>query len=224
MKLVTLGVLALAFVGFFIFFKARAPATGAAGPKAAPATFWSWFAQHEAEFAKATSQAELTAVVEQASAQIEKVCSGLVAEVEPRPLPERPRLVVSADGHREWFKCVEEVVAAAPPLQHWEVVAFRQRGHGTAEIRVAGGQFGLNDFFFRPVGRTGGKVDIEIQVRGLNPSNAGQLEEAAYVLLDDVLGERDTELKVGSIEVVALREPVSGVEPLSTLAKVVDAL
>jgi hypothetical protein len=196
-------------------------------PKAAPASasgFWSWMATNEVRLADAT-KVNPRAAMEEISSHLETEKPGLIAEVGVEP--KGPHLlVVSADGDKKLFPAVKELAAAAPALKRWKVVAFRPRGDvaGTT-IEIGSTKISAADYFFRETGRGGGKIDIEIFCKGLSEQNRKAIERVAFLFLDQIVGEYDTETKVGAIEVNVLpSKPGADVRPLTALAKAVDTL
>ncbi|MBI2844088.1 MAG: hypothetical protein HYX78_11870 [Armatimonadetes bacterium] len=183
--------------------------------------FWDWFAQNSNRLAAVETCRE--PVCDELLKQLIKVKRGLVFTFGPVK-DGRREFIVSADGNRELFPDVQRLVAAAPSLPAWDVIAFRPAIEDPAGFSV---QFGdkkldIDDVWFdaRP---NGGRVDIVLYIRnGPDDVVAG----AAFFLLDHLLGEYDVETKIGVVEYAALpAEPVSaGLRPLSKLPDVVRSL
>jgi hypothetical protein len=92
--------------------------------KAAPATFWLWFATAEARF-RALSVAVSEEHLDELLARMQAFCPSLFFEVGGAPNGPM-ELVISAGGDRSAFPCVGALVASAPPLAGWVVIAFKQ--------------------------------------------------------------------------------------------------
>jgi hypothetical protein len=69
------------------------------------------------------------------------------------------------------------------------------------------------------------RTDLELCIRGLTETNHEVLVGAAFILLDNALGEFDVATQVGAIEWLCLPDdPVgNGLLPLSDLPQVVNA-
>jgi hypothetical protein len=197
--------------------------------KAAPtaeATFWTWFAREEVRLAIETRAKDPTGAMMEISGHLEAINSRAVVELAIEPDEMHPHtLVITADGDTSLFPMVKKIVAAAPPLKKWKVVAFRQRRDPGQSLQLDGFEAKPADFFFRETGRAHGKVDVEVLVKGMNEGNEKVAQQAAFLMLDHLLGEHDVEMKVAAISVVPLPEkPGADVKPLGSLVGVVDGL
>jgi hypothetical protein len=190
------------------------------------AAFWGWFQQNEARLADACAQKQLVPTMNEISDKIEALHHGLIGEIAWDPKTKRPTLVVSADGDKKLFGTVKDLVAGAPKLKRWDVRAFRPRmtpDDGIQTLELAGHKFALADFSFRELGAKDGKLDIELYVKGVTDEQL--MARAGFLLLDQVLGEYDSEMKIGGIDWKPLpAKPPAGLKPLTDLAKRVDAL
>ena len=189
-----------------------------AAPAARPAGFWEWVQKNEARLADAAAKDPVPVMKEvQEALDRQEQEDELIVELS---LAQPPAIIISADGNSAQFGAVKRVVAAAPKLKRWSVIAFRPRRPFMGELEVEDSKFKLSDFSFRELGRVAGKVDVEIAVKGRNRTNADQVDKAAFLVLDTVLGEYDTETKLGVIDFV--NKPTKAHRPLEELAAVVD--
>jgi len=135
-------------------------------------------------------------------------------------------LVVSADGNREVFPVVQQLVAAAPAVRGWKVTAFRPRGRPDAVVERKGVVLDARRIRFASR-REGSKISLTIFVpRELGAAPQELLFEATLLLLDRVVGEYYVETKVGAIELALIAENAldPGGRPLVELPVVVDAV
>lgn len=202
--------------------KPAPPPAPDAGP---PATFWPWFAANEARLAS-TVKAEPQKVMDEIQQHLSAQDPNLLVELSVMPEPGRPHgLVISAGGKAQYFANVKRLVESAPTLGRFEVISFRPRREPELELTVDGRKVTPNDFLFRETGRRGGKVELEIAIRGLTPQNHDALVRAAFSLLDAVVGEYDAETKIGDLDFTPAPDPPTGQHrPLDELAKALDAL
>lgn len=162
--------------------------------------FWRWFGTHAAGFRPdPATWGELPA-------RLKAIHPGLAFEMGPG------EFIVSGDGIREHFPLVRKVVAEAPPVPGWRIIAFRQPKEAE-EVRFGPVTLRLDDVWFR----TSEAGDLDLYVRGWNGSH-DQLG-ATFVLLDNALGEEAVATRVGAIRHHALPEdPASrGLKPLREL-------
>src|SRR5271157_5672329 len=95
--------------------------------KTAQEEFWNWFIQHEAEMFNldVDREAERERIFDELASALQKVDPDLAFEFGPNE--SRREFVVSAGGIKRAFPAVASLVDAAPPLDRWQVTAFRPR-------------------------------------------------------------------------------------------------
>jgi hypothetical protein len=186
--------------------------------------FWDWFVKAEGHLPDACAKPKQIPDAEKEIREKLRVARpALLAEVTCDARTKRPTLTISADGAQEQFSAVKDVTSAIPRLKRWAVVAFRQRRTPSATVGPGGRRITALDYAFRETGKTNGKLDVDIYIKGLTPETKEALLVALYSQLDWLLGELDTEGKLGSIELLALPDKAPpGLKPLTELPKVVD--
>lgn len=202
------------------------PCLAGAPAPTAEADFWAWFAKNEARLADAAKADPVGPMNEISDQLAKKVNPALIAElaIDPRP-GQKNQVVITADGDRKLFGAVKTVAAAAPKLERWTVVAFRQRRPPEETLELSGHSYKVGDFSFREVGRSEGKLDVEIFARGAAKRGDERYLQAAFILLDGIVGEYDMETKVGGITLTPVAgKPPKGARPLPELAALVDSL
>ncbi len=169
--------------------------------------FWRWFLKHEDGIYN--FEADQKRVFDMLSAELAKVDRELCFEFGPRMTRdgrEVREFVISAGGIKSSFPVVVSLAKAAPPLQNFFVTAFRPR-------RPPGNGLQCGGVSVRPE-----EVQVSLlsdgKVAGLHVFLPASIEEDSarqilgYLLLDEVLGEFDVEMKVGMIEMYSMDEPV----------------
>jgi hypothetical protein len=171
--------------------------------------FWKWFSRHWDEvFHLERDRDRIFAALDR---ELKAVNPHLTFEFSAERNGKR-EFVVSADGISEAFPAVQRLVAAAPPLERWKIVAFRQRKalrtkNGPAfYMEYEGYKLQADDVFFRAAQTAGGKIGLELFVRNYTP-NDERIQYAVFLMLDCALGEYDVETRIGSIEIKPLPEP-----------------
>lgn len=195
-------------------------AAGATGEQAEKnKAFWTWFQAHSAEIARITTAKEL--IADELHIELSKVRSELTFELGPKETPRE--LIVSADGIVGAFPAVQSLVSAAPPLPGWKVIAFRPRKPGLS-IEMGDVKLTPTDVKFTSSNESTGKTAVTIFVPGRTRENAKQVDGAVLLLLDAVVGEYDTEVRLGEISIKPIDEAGKReLQPLADLAGVVDA-
>jgi hypothetical protein len=186
--------------------------------------FWRWFLAHEAELDN--SEKDQERVFDQLAAQFAKVDRELCFEFGPRMMREGREMrefVISAGGIKSSFPAVVSLANAAPPLEKFYVTAFRPRRPPVNGLECGG-------VSVRPE-----QVQVSLlsdgKMAGLHlffPTSVkedGARKMIGYLLLDEVLGEFDVEMKVGMIEMYSIDEPVEFERmPLAELPAAFDRL
>ncbi len=189
--------------------------------------FWQWVAGSETGLANGVMGTDPAHTMQALTERIKAVNPGLIAEVAiDRSTGAQQTLVISAAGNSALFPAVKALVASAPALARFKVVAFRQRRlQQDDSIEVEGKSYSTKDFFYRELDRLEGKLDIEILVKGLTAENNETMTRLAFVLLDAAVGEYDVETKLGGVTLVAMPAEVpEAAKPLQRVAEAVDSL
>jgi hypothetical protein len=166
--------------------------------------FWQWFTANHHRLpnpqAEGMSYEELarSSVLAELGNQLHRVDSGLTFEM--GPVTEEGRsLCISAEGIRQHFPAVQAVVAAAPAIPGWKIVAFRQPVGTDLQLQMGDTKLGGDDLWF--TARPGGdRLDLTLFVRDLTSQNRDALMHGTFLLLDAALGEYQVGTYVGGIE------------------------
>src|SRR5688500_16970121 len=87
--------------------------------------FWDWFAANSHRFVNVERDQEV--LFGELRRQLSRIHPSLTFEFGPQR-DQRRELVISADGIKDAFPAVQRLVAAAPDLSDWRIIAFRPRG------------------------------------------------------------------------------------------------
>ncbi len=194
-------------------------------PPPPDAQFWTWFGFEEAHLAERARGPKRGSVMLEITRQVAAVSPGIIAELGIAEAGKPHTLVLSVNGDTTLFPLVTKLVAQAPPLKHWKVVAFRQRQPIAATLQFGDFTVNADDYQFKELARANGKVDIEVRVKGLTPENEQKVDRAVFLLIDHAIGEYDTETKLHAIDIKPMAVAIDPtLKPLSALAAVVDSL
>lgn len=204
--------------GLYAFAFALLPLSGQQQPKYA--AFWTWFDAHSARLYAMRSPTD--PILDSLGVALAKVHRDLTFEIGP----EAPRreLIISADGIRSAFAEVEALVAAAPRLAKWQVIKFRPRRTSLNLLTIDDVTFDPSRVRFVIAKDDPGKVALLLFFDQYTAARRDLYQKAGFLLLDEALGEYDTEMKVGSIDFVGFDSkyfPQS--RPLTELASAFDA-
>jgi hypothetical protein len=185
--------------------------------------FWQWFEQNSSRlFAFETDRDR---VFRDLTAALHKVHKGLTFEFGPVEKGKR-EFIVSADGIKERFPAVQNLVAAAPPMSQWIVIPFRPPKNITGSVVEYGGhRVGPEDVWFRSEA-DGDRIGLTLYVRGLTDENRNAVCGAAFILLDNALGEFAVETRAGFIEWNELPDDpeAAGLTPFPAIRETFDVV
>jgi len=146
-------------------------------------TFWMWFEERAGLLASHRGK-PLGDLVRDLSQELQVVHPGLVVEVDLDPR----RLAIGADGNRELFPLVLDVVGRAPSIAGWEIVAFKQAGAVDVVLKLGGHEISTADLWFSTLWHEG-KLGLGVFARGCDETNHKLVRHAVTILLDVALGE-----------------------------------
>lgn len=163
------------------------------------ASFWEWFS--EKEDLLLDTYANQTELIVEVLGRLKKIEPMLMCDFGLPVDEERREFVISAQGLKSVFPTVMKLVDAAPNLSCWVVRGFRPRRveHMKVEYLEAVAETS-NVFFTYSIKK--GKMIVEIYYFG-EVTIDERYEEIAGVMVQNLLGEYDTAMKI-KIEKVGL--------------------
>ncbi len=187
--------------------------------------FWNWFKSNEKslrDFQKNPDKT-LTEVLD----NIKKIQSGLAVEFEP-PKNDIINVTISADGDRDNFIIVQEIVAKAPKIEGYSFAAFRQRipiekVNGMV-LKSENHELNPDNMKFFPI-ISGDTLDLIIYTNNVTEENYNQIAYGGLMLIDNILGEYDCVTKVRKYDFQNMPTEVEEnmkLNPLLELAEFVD--
>jgi hypothetical protein len=180
--------ISILLIGLFIF---------SCSPKEKEEDFWNWFSSNQERIYKFENNQQ--EIFDELHGRLKEIDSNLVFEFGKIRKDSTREFIISADGITSSFPAVIKLVEKAPKLKKWEIKAFRQRNSGD-HLRIVYDdslEIAYDDVFFRYKNNSG-KLDLELNIR--NYRESADMNNAAYILLDGLIGEYDMETKIGGIE------------------------
>ncbi len=158
--------------------------------------FWTWFQNNEHTLFNFERDQER--VFNRLIKAMRKVHPNLVFEFGPIENNKR-EFVISAGGLKSAFPFVERLYSRAPNLACWNFTKFRPR-RTPMEIKIGDIRVSPDDVEVT-IQADGEKAGLTVYLRGLDKKREDQYLQAAFLLLDQAIGEYDMEIKVGFIEI-----------------------
>lgn len=188
--------------------------------------FWQWFQDHNEQLISLgdldeKGRHELEAELQN---KLTEYCDGLTCDMGEATADGRT-LTFTAEGDTDLFRYVVELVDAAPDLDWWQFVAFKQPLGTDLRVRFDKMLFETKKMYFQQL-----ECEEEPEMLGLRIAVAdGQRQDedfqvGVYVTLEALLGEFDCATVIGYMETVPVpEEPFkSGFQPLDDLPQFVD--
>lgn len=173
------------------------------------AEFWRRFARVQAELWTLTSADH--PVYDALLEQLQVIHEGLYLEFSTGP--GEPELIVTAEGDSSLFPLVESIVAAAPEMPGWRILALKPKTGFPATTCWEGLTITLADVVFCPLERPGtDDLGLRMLVPGIGPDESESAHNALLRALDHGLGERAFADAVHHTEVLPLPDGASADE------------
>ena len=206
--------------------------------------FWQWFQDHNEQLIALGDlvDKEREELLKALQYQLIKYCDGLTYEMGD-PTADGRTLTFTAEGDTDLFRYVVELVDAAPDLDWWQFVAFKQPMGVDLKVRFDKMLFETKKMYFQQLEceeepeMLGLRIAVDRSEVGSRKSEktdsnlqppTSDLEEdfqvGVYVTLEALMGEFDCATLIGYMETVPVpEEPFkAGFQPLDDLPKFVE--
>ena len=205
--------------------------------------FWQWFQDHNEQLIALgdLDDKEREELLKALQYQLGKYCDGLTYEM-GEPTADGRTLTFTAEGDTDLFRYVVELVDAAPDLDWWEFVAFKQPMGTELKVRFDRYLFDTRKMCFQQLeceeepDMLGLRIAVDSDQcltgdRGKDGAAAAaavddseDFQVGVYVTLEALLGEFDCATLIGYMETVPLPdEPFkAGFRPLDDLPQFVE--
>lgn len=183
--------------------------------------FWQWFTENEFQFDNLT-QENVKEKLDLIGNHLRKISDGLVVEVSKNHEGFRD-LTISAEGDKEKFPIVREIVDKAPQIRGWTVTAFRQRANIAFILETDSIKYNTAEMFFQPL-IEGDEFDLIVYAENLKDVDEKTAFHFGMIVMDNLLGEYDSVMKVRRYDFRDLNQAddKSKLKPLTESPKFVD--
>lgn len=185
-------------------------------------SFWDWFTRHEKELFSFEQNEEL--LLPQTLERIQEVHPDLVFEIGPE-IDGIREFTISANGMKKAFSTVIELAEAAPVYDRWDIVPFRQpKDPQDIEVQIDDIVLAPSDLMFSYI-RIKDKIDLNVYIEHFSEEDE-RMYHLVFILLDNVVGEYDVEMKIGSIDLYNMSdaEDPDALLQLSKLPAIIESL
>ncbi|MBI5123085.1 hypothetical protein HZA75_04480 [Candidatus Roizmanbacteria bacterium] len=182
--------------------------------------FWKWFSSESKDYLLHLEKRQ-DELLPKLDKELHKVNANLIYQFSSLKKNGKREFVISVDGQKKLIPAVLKLVAAAPNLDRWEIIAFRQRQHELPIIEIADFKVDPDDIYFSSEII---KNEIHIILFVKNYTAKKEYLGAIFIILDSALGEYDAMTKIDSLEIKLLNETnIHGLKPLKELSKLIDS-
>lgn len=188
--------------------------------------FWQWFSDHNEQLIAMgdLQDKEREALLGAMQRELDSYREGLVFEMGEATANGRT-VTFSAEGDTDLFRYVVELTDAAPDLDWWEFVAFKQPMGTELKVRFDRYLFDTRKMYFQQLEceEEPEMLGLRVAVEGSDPDNE-DFQVGVYVTLEALIGEFDCATLVGYMETVPVPvEPFNaGFQALDDLPKFVE--
>lgn len=188
--------------------------------------FWQWFVAHAEELtAIGDLEAEgQSALMGDLRSRLNRYCEGLDVELGEATASGRT-LTFTAEGDTDLFRYVVELVDAAPDVDWWNFVAFKQPLGTQLKVRFGRYLFETQKMYFQQLEceEEPEMLGLRVAVDGNRPDDE-DFQVGVYVTLEALIGEFDCATLIGYLDTVDLpAEPFKeGFQPLDHLPEFVE--
>lgn len=182
--------------------------------------FWKWFIKNSDAYYNLNK--DQNTLFGELKNELDKIDPSIVFEFSPILSNKKREFIISADGVKSIFPIVEDLVSKAPKLDKWIFIAFRQPKSGIDQINYGTLHIRYDDVFFR-YAKDCGKIALELHLK--NYTENMEWTNAIFILLDNLIGEYNTEMKLSKIDKIALDEQSINTKkliPIRELPNIID--
>lgn len=176
--------------------------------------FWKWFEDNSTRL----RSMEMTPAAHEIAGKLTKVSRDLVLGIGAADEKGNQSLEICAGGLKANIPEVERIVAAAPRVMGWKIVAFRQPAKEPMSFSVGSEQLSSEQVLYQVLGKSDGYTHVRLFLPLPAASPKSSFQELGFICLDHTLGELLVMTKLGKLEFESTVSAPPGSKPLSELA------
>jgi len=170
--------------------------------------FWDWFAENQATYlpVNATQDVdEKELILQKLLEKIHDYQHELYFEIGGHRDGSQ-ELIITSEGNAKLFDKVETLVAAAPELKDWTVVALKPPMGTDFKVNYEGVELDPTEMWFLPLrdDENPGKLGLQLGIDGYDETKEKFYLGGSVMILESILGEKSFSLDVHYIELVKL--------------------
>jgi hypothetical protein len=167
--------------------------------------FWSWFTANNNKylFLDVVDDEEKESLMDALLSQLHKFCNQLYFLIGGGKEQLVFELILTAEGNSDYFSHVEFLVAKAPPLKDWQVIAFKQPVDEPFFTMYQGRRFDPAETIFIVLQNKNRPESLGIRVffSDYNEDERDDFLTGTYIMLDSLIGEKAAMLDIDYLDV-----------------------
>ena len=183
-----------------------------------PEDFWNWFLKHQSVYLKLGEiKSDLRdAAVDDMQFELDKYCDQIFFEIGGDEGDHRGALIISAAGDLDFFPHVRTLVAAAPEMEDWEVIAFKPAQPGPVLINYEDQLFNPEETILIPLLHDvyPDSVGIQVCFEDFEDANEGHYMGATFLMLEALIGEEAAINDIEYLEVCRIPQDIEDIDHL----------
>jgi hypothetical protein len=185
--------------------------------------FWAWFDAYRSGIDGGTIPQVEEQHLEEIVERLGGIESGLAVELSVREDGVK-ELTISADGVRDNFAVVEQIVSQAPWMEGWAIIAFRQPIKADFSLQCGDLELNPSELYFHPI-EEDGALDIIVYGQRFGEQDENELSYYGLIMIDNLIGEYDcvTQVRHYDFQELPDEQETEGLVPLSELPSFIEA-
>ena len=172
------------------------------------AQFWAWFSKRHDEYRSVDRSTNSEDLLDRFQEQLHRYDDRLYFEISEPLKDGSNELIITAEGIRERFSKVEALVAAAPKIPEWTIIAFRpalgfEFVHEYGELKIDPRKL----WFLPLIAKSAPSIlGLRVGLPAFDEAAEDKIKNSVWIILDTGLGEQICAERIRHLEVVVLPE------------------
>lgn len=168
--------------------------------------FWDWFKDNNSKYLKLDeieNEAEYEMLLEDFLKHLHEYCEGLYFLIGG---DDKKEIIITAEGDAKYFDDVEKLVSKAPLLPGWDIIAFKPPMEGDFVTNYEGAEIDTSTSWFMPLENSSKpkELGLKIYIENYSAADRENFLNAAYEVLDTILGEKINAAQVQYVDIEKL--------------------
>jgi hypothetical protein len=165
--------------------------------------FWNWFKDNNKRYVFPNSVDPVTKekVLDDFLEQLHKYCDKIYFEIGGYP-DEDQELIVTAEGNKEYFDKVEELIGGAPKIEGWIFIALKQPMPGHFKSKWGDIELNTEEMWFAPLSSEDpNDLGIRVYLRNYDLiKDSEHLMSILFKMFDTILGEKSFAVDIDHVD------------------------